>query len=149
MVVKINNLVLAIIILSFIILGHSGCTSNQKLIGRAFYYENVKSCTLVLCLSDPCCNDCNSALFLITEQDTIQVYGTRIDTSIICTTVRRDTTIIVRKKQPLVCRGKECETLKCTPLEFGKIYEVTGKFLPQTKESVKKAFNVMDYKFVK
>jgi hypothetical protein len=131
----------------------AGC-GNQKLAGRAFYYENRKSCTKMLC---KCCNDCESDLFLIAEQDTIQLYGIRTYSGIRSRwkIVKNDTIFFAetlsttKNKQPLVFFGKECEKLKNTQFEVGKSYEIKGGFLPQGKGPLGKAFNVVDYKMVK
>ena len=153
--VTINKLtVLLLLVLSIVSLNVTGCGSIQKLTGRAFYYENRKSCTKVEC---QCCNDCESNLFLIADLDTIQLYGTRTYSGVRSrwriikndTIFFAETLSITKKDQPLVFTGKECEKLRNAQFEVGETYEIKGGFLPQGKGSVVKAFNVLDCKTFK
>jgi len=148
------NRINVLLFLSIITLSFSGCVVNQKLVGKAFYFENNMICTKVNC---QCCNDCKSPLFFITDKDTIQLYGARTYSGIrsVCKIINNDTSFTAetlsttKKKQPLVCAGKECGALKCTPFELGKVYEIQGSYLPQSEGSLQKAFNVLHYTLAK
>jgi hypothetical protein len=130
-----------------------GCERNQKLIGKAFYYENRMSCTKIACR---CCNDCESNVFLIVKQDTIQLFGNRTYSGnrSRCTIKNGDTTFsadilsTIKENQPLVFSGKECGKLKNPQFEVDKTYEIYGHFIAQNKESVRKLFYVSDQRIV-
>lgn len=153
-----KNALLLFCVMSIILINIIGCEGNQKLTGRTFYYENQKSCTLIHCSSiKPCCNNCESNMFLITNLDTIQLYGTRIYSGVRSRwkIIKNDTVFTAetlsskKKNQPLVFSGKECEILTNDKFEVGKTYEVKGGFLSPSKGSIKKAFNVVGCKMVR
>jgi hypothetical protein len=121
--------------------------NNQKLVGKVFYYNDRTTRTLLNC---KCCNTIQSPLFLITDQDTIQLYGMCIDSLYrIKKKSNQDifdteTLSITKKRCPLFFTGKECEPLKNSQFEANKEYEITGSFIFSERKTSNKAFFVVN-----
>jgi hypothetical protein len=138
---------LFILIVSF---NFIGCENNQKLVGKAFYYENRVLCDQVK-LSTLCDNSCRTEAFLITNRDTVQLYGKAIVSRL---TIKNGDTIykaetLSTKYQAFDFFGKKCEILKNPLFEINKTYKIKGHFILQNKKPLQKAFYVTNCQIVK
>lgn len=120
----------------------SSCIPSKIVHGTVFYNNNEVDCTKKECL---CCNSCSSRILLITGSDTLQLCGTVKDTAISCGTIC-DTTIHVLKNAKLLCKGKDCNELNCSPFVNNKQYEIVGRFLHDGKNERYANFKVIKFK---
>ncbi|MEK6954730.1 MAG: hypothetical protein AABX01_06990 [Candidatus Micrarchaeota archaeon] len=70
--------------------------------------RRIMTCTEMYCPPTQCCNTCGGMLALTDEDDELA--------------------LVFEEFGETKCSGNECD-LKCKPLENGKKYRVTGKFL--------------------
>jgi hypothetical protein len=56
-----------------------------------------------------------------------------------------DTIIQVSKNAKLLCKGKNCEELNCSPFVNNKQYEIVGRFLTDGKDERYPDFTVIKF----
>jgi hypothetical protein len=93
--------------------------------GTTYLFNNHRSCTKLMC-GVPCCNNCTAPIYLICNSDTFEIRGKPAG-------------------KEIICKGKDCEELDCSPIIIGKNYKLFGIF---KENSTRKIFIVEDYELL-